>query len=857
MPVSNNEPYFSVNSHGGNTYPFAFKIFDASELVLKVDGTVKTLGLDYTVTITAEPGEGGNIVFRPGYIPPAGSLTVEGERAVTTDRTTDYTDAGGFRQGVVDKDFDRLVMMAQDGKRKSGVLQGLIDSTLDMIAQLAAAGSSLLENFSLTFKPLDIITKGPWLDARAYATLTEADAVAVAAGRELVISTAWNFGMALTLNAPVRCLPGAQFIGEALNITNEDFKGVKGCFAGTVSVVLPSDGELTWFGDTVADFDRAVYAVPVGKTLHMSESVAYPSVATVNKNMNVIMAPGVELTRTGAGIALDFTGSLQKATIDVSVVRATDWTSGNVGIRFKDSISSKITFSVSGFQTGLYLFARTKVDPAEPDTYYGTIYDNQFYPREVFTNKIGVNIRAGLVGESYGAGNVNGNNFWGGRWSEAGTFDDTVDRYGIYISNAGVNKFYGPLIEIIKGGAGKARTMYCNADSTYNQIIGGYIEGQDYVLTANGVSMFNSVSSHVAGAGAISVYDQIDESACSYPGTNTVDWTVNRNVSLSKLGTQEVFPITSIKDRALVTALSGSDPSYVVPGFTWLASNGTYTLHQLASIELNREYLQIGSGAALGRWVDTTKTKRFWLTVEKNNTNYHTVIVRCFDAAGATLSGGNHIKGICADIDNVRTFEAAAGFGGVYLLYYGQDVVFFNVDPAVKSIWVGVCAYDQPVQLQGISLMTEGNQSPPVSRPGYNLITADTYGDFDGHDLVLDTSPIGGVISNTQRVWHMDGITGEPAGWFGTNCHTTAATVGEPVGETVVAVGSTAGVFTGHILGVIITKSADSSTRWHWTTVNGAPADGNITMTLAVPAGYTIAAGAKLITYTMKAMANI
>jgi hypothetical protein len=253
MPVSNIEPYFSVASHGGNTYPFAFKIFDASELVVKVDGTAKTLGLDYTVTITAEPGEGGSIIFQPGYIPPAGTLTVEGERSVTTDRSTDYQEAGGFRQNVVDKDFDRLVMMAQDGKTDRGRLQGLIDSTLAKIAQLAVSGSTLLDNFILTFRPLDIITKGPWLDSRAYATFEEAVAAANAASRNLLFSVDQNVTADLVINVELMPLNGAVINYGAHAITYAGSTArwpLAQIFSGTGAVSLPGANEVhpVWWG---------------------------------------------------------------------------------------------------------------------------------------------------------------------------------------------------------------------------------------------------------------------------------------------------------------------------------------------------------------------------------------------------------------------------------------------------------------------------------------------------------------------------------------------------------------------------------------------------------------------------------
>jgi len=685
-------------------------------------------------------------------------------------------------------------------------------------------------------------TSGPWgIDAGGFRNLSTALASPMTAGKTVVVSQPMAINNK-TSNRTIMVWKGGKITvatGKTFTSTGYIQSGPYQIFDGAGSVVLNQDSYLAWFGTTVTNWGSAVAATPVGKTMYVTDALAFSAVATVDKNIGVVMSPGIYLTRTGSGVGIDFTGSLQRATIDVTVVRSpANWTAGNVGIQIKDCISSTVRWGASGHEKGLYVNSTS-----------GTVYDTQFYPREVFNNQYGEYLHSN-------GGNVNGNAIWGGRWSEDGTTNTTVNRYGIYNLDAGTNKFYGPLIEIFSGGTGKAYTMFNAGESKQNQIIGGYLEQQDYVLGASGAARFNHVDAHAAGPVAVNAYDQIDESASDYPGTNTLDWVSNRNTSLSKLGTQEVFNVSNVKQRALVNSFSSGSPRYVIPDFTWLGSSGTFGLMQVTDIELNDQYLQLGINAALGRKIDTSKTKRFWASVEKLS-GKHNILVRCFDAAGNTLSGGGHVKGLSVNIDNTLSFETTAGFGGAYALYAAEDVAYFQVADTVKSIWVGVFALDNPVQITGLSVKVEGNQSVPASWPGFDLVAADTYGDFNSLDLALDTAPEGGVLANNQRVWHLDGVTGEPAGWIITKRHTTQATVGEPAGETVIAVSSITGVTSGDVLGVMITKAADSTTRWHWTTVSGAPSGGNITMAAGVPTGYSIAAGAKLITYLPKAMANI
>lgn len=133
MPVSNEIPYVSCAASGGTTYNFGFKIFDESDLTVKAAGVGKQLGVDYAVAITPEPGEGGSITFQPGKVPAVGSGVIELERNLNLARTTDYQTAGGFRQEVVDRDFDRPVMMIQDRERRLSKAESDIQELLPRV----------------------------------------------------------------------------------------------------------------------------------------------------------------------------------------------------------------------------------------------------------------------------------------------------------------------------------------------------------------------------------------------------------------------------------------------------------------------------------------------------------------------------------------------------------------------------------------------------------------------------------------------------------------------------------------------------------------------------------------------------
>ncbi|MDQ0035839.1 hypothetical protein J2W30_003607 [Variovorax boronicumulans] len=111
MTVSVQTPY---TNHVGNgvtaTFPYTFRVLDAVDLVVMVNGSTKVLGTDYTVTgLGVETG--GNVVFS---VIPASLAPISLVRRVARKRDTDYQYSGDFQSDTVNKDLDRIVMMQQD-----------------------------------------------------------------------------------------------------------------------------------------------------------------------------------------------------------------------------------------------------------------------------------------------------------------------------------------------------------------------------------------------------------------------------------------------------------------------------------------------------------------------------------------------------------------------------------------------------------------------------------------------------------------------------------------------------------------------------------------------------------------------
>lgn len=98
-------------ANGSTTdFPFGFKVFEESHLLVTVDGVTQALTTNYTVTgINTETG--GTVTF---LVAPSNGAYIELRRSVPLSRQTDYQANGELRADTVNADFDRLWMALQE-----------------------------------------------------------------------------------------------------------------------------------------------------------------------------------------------------------------------------------------------------------------------------------------------------------------------------------------------------------------------------------------------------------------------------------------------------------------------------------------------------------------------------------------------------------------------------------------------------------------------------------------------------------------------------------------------------------------------------------------------------------------------
>lgn len=115
----------STAAPGAKDFPYNFKVFDKSELLVQVDGATKTIDVDFTADGIGNDG-GGSIHFVAAMV---GGETVMRKRNMQFQRLTDYQGLGDLRSQTVNNDQDSPIAMIQQlGESQERSIQLPLDS---------------------------------------------------------------------------------------------------------------------------------------------------------------------------------------------------------------------------------------------------------------------------------------------------------------------------------------------------------------------------------------------------------------------------------------------------------------------------------------------------------------------------------------------------------------------------------------------------------------------------------------------------------------------------------------------------------------------------------------------------------
>lgn len=111
MSVTAQTPVNSYTANGVTTvFNFSFLLLAAADLDVYIDGVLKTITADYSVS-GLEINSGGTVTFLSA---PADGAAVVLQRNSDIARTTDYQENGDLRAQTLDLDFDRLWLVLQE-----------------------------------------------------------------------------------------------------------------------------------------------------------------------------------------------------------------------------------------------------------------------------------------------------------------------------------------------------------------------------------------------------------------------------------------------------------------------------------------------------------------------------------------------------------------------------------------------------------------------------------------------------------------------------------------------------------------------------------------------------------------------
>jgi hypothetical protein len=206
------------------------------------------------VTGTSDPLAGGKLyTYLPGglvqtttYTTSAGTVANANPVVLDANGEADVWFTGTIK--LILTDSDNVTVWTKDNVGAVGSYGSL---TGDGTGNISGFDNVTNTGYGGTLRSGDLITKGPWLDVRAYATIALADNAAVVAGRELWITDNVAISDNTTITAPVRVLKGGLFdiaTGKILAFTSAYDAGNYRTFYGAGSIKFSSPTSISPVG---------------------------------------------------------------------------------------------------------------------------------------------------------------------------------------------------------------------------------------------------------------------------------------------------------------------------------------------------------------------------------------------------------------------------------------------------------------------------------------------------------------------------------------------------------------------------------------------------------------------------------
>ena len=192
IDISNNDPRISYSVAQGVTqtsFAIPFEFFDDSDVNVYVDGALKTITTDYTIS----GGGGSTGTVSISVTGATGGSVVVLTRDVTIERTTDFTAGADINRAALNTQLDTLTAIAADVRDQA--LRGLRVSDLEIAPSLVIPSINDRKNKTLVFNASTGAPEaGPTVDevsnAQTYANNSATSAAASAASASAAAGSA-------------------------------------------------------------------------------------------------------------------------------------------------------------------------------------------------------------------------------------------------------------------------------------------------------------------------------------------------------------------------------------------------------------------------------------------------------------------------------------------------------------------------------------------------------------------------------------------------------------------------------------------------------------------------------------------
>ncbi len=328
ISISDNNPRVSypvTESNTVNTFTVSFEFFAAADLNVYVDGTLKTLTADYTVT----GGNGSTGTVAMSVTGATGGSTVVITRDITLERTTDFPVSGAFQVETLNTELDRFIAIQadiEDDVSRSIKLADK-DSSASMELPLKADRLGKVLTFHETTGAAQVQT---YASPAATAGIDGVTAGTVTASKFLQVDSNRDLTTIRNLTSDGTITASSFVIGSAA-INENDLEALDDVTAGIVSaskaVIVDTNKDITGFRNITATGELDAVTLDISGDANIAGEVQTTKIAfTDGDDAMTITATGLVEFNTGFNVGSDASGDIlyHNGTKYVRLAKGTD-----------------------------------------------------------------------------------------------------------------------------------------------------------------------------------------------------------------------------------------------------------------------------------------------------------------------------------------------------------------------------------------------------------------------------------------------------------------------------------------------------------------------------------------------------